>query len=104
MRVMLQNKQKPYYCTEHPHVNAEVTSIESELPYSGRSAGNLLEVRASAKEETSFRAKKAMGVWCRQKSAEAVVLRDRSLWKDKSTHARRKGRMLGLVKVSGSLW
>jgi hypothetical protein len=104
MWVMLQDKQKPYYCTEHHHVNAEATSIESELPYSGRSAGNLLEVHASAKEETSFRAKKAMGVWCRQKSAEAVVLRDRSLWKDKSTHARRKGRMLGLVKVPGSLW
>lgn len=102
--MMLHNKQKPHYCTEHHHVNAEATSIESELPYSGRSAGNLLEGRASAKEETLLRAKKAMGVWCRQKSAEAIVLRDRSLWKDKSTHARRKGRMLGLVKGSGSLW
>ena len=91
MRVMLQDKQKPYYCTEHHYVNAEAASIESGLFYSGRSAGNLSEVRASIKEETSLRAEKAMGGGCRQKSADAVILPDRSLWKDKSAHAGRKG-------------
>ena len=74
------------------------------VPYSGRSAGKLSEVRESAEEETSLRTGKAMDVWCGQKSADAVVLPDRSLWKDKSTHAGRKGRMLELVKRSGSLW
>ena len=71
--MMLHNKQKPYYCTAPHHVNAEATSIESGLSYSGRSACNPLEVRESAKEETTFKAGKAMGAWCRQKSAEVVV-------------------------------
>jgi hypothetical protein len=63
MRVMLLNKQKPYYCTEHHHVNAEATSIESGLSYSGRSDTNLSEVRESAEEETTFKVQKAMSVW-----------------------------------------
>ena len=86
MRVMLPNKQKPYYCMEHHHVNAEATSIESGLSYSGRSARIPSEVRASAEEETAFRVIKAMDVWCQQKSAEVVVLPDTSLWKDKRSH------------------
>ena len=63
IRVMLLNKQKPYCCTEHHHVNAEATSIESGLSYSGRSDINLLEVRESAEEETTFKVQKAMSVW-----------------------------------------
>ena len=73
MRVMLHNKQKPYYCMGHHHVNAEATSIESGLSYSGRSACNLSEARESAKEETAFKAVKVINVWCRQKSAEVLV-------------------------------
>ncbi len=72
--MMLHNKQKPYYCMEHLHVNTEATSIESGLSYSGRSACKLSAARESAKEETAFKAGKAIGVWCRQKSAEVVVL------------------------------
>lgn len=60
MRVMLLNKQKPYYCMECHHVNAEATSIESGLSYSGRSDANLSEGRESAEEETTFKAQKAM--------------------------------------------
>ena len=60
MWVMLLNKQKPYYCTEHHRVNAEATSIESGLSYSGRSDTNLSEVRESAEEETTFKVQKAM--------------------------------------------
>ena len=74
MRVMLHNKQKPWTAWSIRCVNAEATSIESGLSYSGRSAGNRSAVRASAKEGTSVKAKKAMTVWCRQKSAEVVVL------------------------------
>ena len=55
MRVMLLNKQKPYYCTEYHCVNAEATSIESGLSYSGRSDTNLSEVRESAGEGTAFK-------------------------------------------------
>jgi hypothetical protein len=73
MRVMLQNKQKPCYCTEHHHVNAEAASIESGLSYCGRSVCNPSEVRERAKEETAFKAGKVMNVWCRQKSAEVIV-------------------------------
>lgn len=91
MWVMLLNKQKPYYCTEHHHVNAEATSIESGLSYSGRSVHNPSEVRESAEEETTIKAGKAMVVWCRQKSAEAVVLLDMSPWKDGRSHQNRKG-------------
>ena len=58
MWVMLLNKQKPYYCTEHYHVNAGATSIESGLSYSGRSDTNLSEARESAEEETTFRVQK----------------------------------------------
>ena len=76
--MMLHDKQKPYYCMEHHYVNAEATSIESGLSYSGRSACNPSEVRESAKEETAFKAGKAMNVWCRQKSAEVVVGQDTS--------------------------
>ncbi len=32
-----------------------------------------VEVRESAKEETAFKAGKAMDVWWRQKSAEVIV-------------------------------
>ena len=78
--------KKPYYCMEHHYVNAEATSIESGLSYSGRSACNLSAVRESAKEETSVRAGKAMAAWCAQKSAEAVVLPVTSLWKNKRSH------------------
>jgi hypothetical protein len=60
------------------------------MPYSGRSACNPLAVRESAKKETAAKAGKAMTVWCRQKSAEVVVLRDTSLWKDRKTHKGRK--------------
>ena len=81
--MMLLNKQKPYYCTEHHYVNAEAASIESKLSYSGRSAGDLSKVRASAEEETLFKARKAMGVWCRQKSAEAIVGRKRAISRSK---------------------
>ena len=75
MRVMLHNKQKPCYCMEHHYVNTEATSIESGLSYSGRSVCNPSEVQESAKEETAAKAGKAMVVWCRQKSAEVVVLK-----------------------------
>ncbi len=78
MRVMLPNKQKPYYCMEHSSVNTEATSIESGLSYSGRSVCNLSEARESAKEETTVKAGKAIIVWCMQKSAEVVVLLDTS--------------------------
>jgi hypothetical protein len=78
MRVMLLNKQKPYYCMEHHFVNTEATSIESGLSYSGRSGCNPSAVRESAQEETAFKAGKAMGGWCGQKSAEVVVLKDTS--------------------------
>ncbi len=91
MRVMLHNKQKPYYCTEHHYVNAEATSIESGLSYSGRSVSNLSKVRESAKEETTSKAGKAMGAWCRQKSAEVVVLADTSHQKGWRSHKDRKG-------------
>ncbi len=58
---------------EHHHVNTEVTSIESGLSYSGRSVCNLSEARESAKEETAFKAGKAIDEWCMQKSAEVIV-------------------------------
>ena len=74
MRVMLHNKQKPYYCMECHYVNTEATSIESGLSYRGRSVCNLSAARKSAKEETTFKAGKAIIVWCMQKSAEVVVL------------------------------
>jgi hypothetical protein len=73
MWVMLHNKQKPDYCTEHQDVNTAATSIESGLSYSGRSGRNLSAVRESAYEETRFKANKAMDVWCSQKSAEVIV-------------------------------
>ena len=73
MRVMLHDKQKPYYCIDHQYVNTEATSIESGLSYSGRSACNPLAVRESTKEETTSKVDKAMGDWCRKKSAEVVV-------------------------------
>ena len=76
--MMLHNKQKPYYCTEHHYVNTEATSIESGLSYSGRSVCNPSAVRESAKEETAAKAGKAMVVWGKQKSAEVVVLADTS--------------------------
>ncbi len=63
---------------EHYHVNTEATSIESGSSYCGRSARNPSTVRESAKEETAAKAGKAMAVWCRQKSAEVVVLLDTS--------------------------
>jgi hypothetical protein len=74
MRVMLQNKQKPYYCMEHLYVNTEATSIESGGTYPGRSGYNPSEVRESAKEETAAKAGEAIADWCTQKSAEVVVL------------------------------
>ena len=82
---------KAPYCTERCHVNAEATSIESGLSYSGRSVHNPSEVRESAEEKTTIKAGKAMVVWCRQKSAEAVVLLDMSPWKDGRSHQNRKG-------------
>jgi hypothetical protein len=43
---------------EHHFVNTEATSIESGLSYFGRSVGNPLTVRESAKEETAVKARK----------------------------------------------
>lgn len=74
MRVMLHNKQKPYYCMERHYVNTEATSIESGLSYRGRSVSNPSAACESVKEETTAKADKPMAVWCRQKSAEVVVL------------------------------
>ncbi len=88
MRVMLHNKQKPYYCMEHPYVNTEATSIESGLSYPGRSVCNLSAARESVKEETASKAGKAIDEWCMQKSAEVVVLADTS--RAESVEASRK--------------
>jgi len=63
---------KALYCTEHHNVNTEATSIESGLPYPGRSACNLSKVCANAGEETIARI--IMANWYRQKSAEVIVL------------------------------
>ena len=55
--MMLQDKQKPYYCAEHQDVNVEVTWTESGYTYPERSGTNLTEVRASAEVETIVRTK-----------------------------------------------
>src|SRR5664279_2377556 len=79
---------------EHQYVNAEATSIESGLSYSGRSVCIPSKARESAREETAFKAGKAMKAWCRQKSAEVVVLRDTSPGKPGRSHKDGKDRML----------
>lgn len=50
--MMLHNKQKARYCTEHHHVNTEATSIESGSSYPGRSDVMLAEGEAQPEAAT----------------------------------------------------
>ena len=62
---------KALYCTEYHYVDTEVTSIESGLPYPGRSPYNLSRASAIAVEETMDSI--VMPIWYREKSAEVIV-------------------------------
>lgn len=66
---------KARYCTEPQNVNTEVTWAESVYTYPERSDDNAAEARASAEAKTSVRTKNNR--WYHQKSAEAIVSRER---------------------------
>lgn len=64
--VILRNKQSLITALDITCVNAKITSIESGLSYSVRSASNSFAVRESAKEKTAAKAGKAMLQNCRK--------------------------------------
>lgn len=86
--MMLQNKQKPYYCAEHQDVNVEVTWTESGYTYPERSGTTLTEVRASAEVETYVILR--VTLWQHQKSAEVIVSLKRVPEKPGKSHKRTK--------------